>query len=705
MDNLVAIGKEVLKKKWLMPLIAAVGPIIFWGGLIIVAILLVLGPIMDTLEAIEDFYDGVVAFFSGGQGNGEDNNFMENMSFLGTDDEKVLEASAKLQEKAQKIYDEYNEKANAKIDMPLILSTIYYPIKTAYDEEAWNENNANENTSCSINSGNACDFISKNINRIEELAKKMITVTETTYSCKETGSYVNENNETEITYGPDTKISSKEVDVDNFPSNKVCLNAGDTYITYSYSVDEKKYDDFLVADYLKRSDVADIYDIPNDKLDDELYLRGLVEEIHDLANIVKIFFEENVGVGGYTGCSSCSYNMPGYRNGEDFYNFDEPLMITNLKVQLLECGNSGQPIAGEPLVDFEKYILGVVNAENHNGPEEALKAQAIAARSYSLTRPFIMGSSVGHSLSNENGEWILKIRNCTEDQVYCDPDKGCWSDSSDGSTTIYSGQKEGAVYSRAPLDVENNPSDALLKKVVPTVAGVVLADEEGRVVNAPYVAAVQTAWNEAANNGDDYAAILVNKYDGDNFNIQISPSNCSNTCDFAQWKQYDPLWKGTTLGGSTLGAIGCAATSVAIQIANSGVAVSISPFNPGTFVEKMNENGGFSGNNIIWAAPEKKPPENPMAPDFIYDGFRSISGTSSEKATQVQEHINDGCYLVMEVKERPGQHWVAIDYVSNGRIYMMDPGSKETDLWAQYPYTENLALHYLLICYKVKSGL
>ena len=72
------------------------------------------------------------------------------------------------------------------------------------------------------------------------------------------------------------------------------------------------------------------------------------------------------------------------------------------------------------VVDLETYITGVVYAEiGGTSNYEALKTQAVAARTYLMT------SNDGKE-TNENGETIFKIRNCNERQVYCDPAKGCW---------------------------------------------------------------------------------------------------------------------------------------------------------------------------------------------------------------------------------------------------------------------------------------
>ena len=103
-------------------------------------------------------------------------------------------------------------------------------------------------------------------------------------------------------------------------------------------------------------------------------------------------------IGGDSEASSG--NNTSYASGTCSYNVNGQT-VSNIKVRLLNCeGNT--PVAGEDLIDFETYITGVVYQENSNGGYEALKAQAIAARSYALTRPKQMGNAVGISLKEEN---------------------------------------------------------------------------------------------------------------------------------------------------------------------------------------------------------------------------------------------------------------------------------------------------------------
>lgn len=193
--------------------------------------------------------------------------------------------------------------------------------------------------------------------------------------------------------------------------------------------------------------------------------------------------------------------------------------VSDIKVRLLKC-EGYDPIPNEELIDFETYIIGVVSQENGNGPYEALKAQAVAARSYALTRPKEMGGAYGLSLENENGQWILQIRNCTNDQVFCNPYKGCWSKIRGGQTgkgikdedcTIYTGSTTNESYWNGPILSQ----DSEIKKAVEETQGEVLVNSDGEIVYTTYLASNQKKWNSLANQGYDYFEILVEEYGSD----------------------------------------------------------------------------------------------------------------------------------------------------------------------------------------------
>lgn len=386
---------------------------------------------------------------------------------------------------------------------------------------------------------------------------------------------------------------------------------------------------------------------------------------------------------------SCVYKAKGFSNGSKTVKQD--VEIKDLKVRLMECDGS-KPVAGEELIDFEKYILGVTYQENGGGSDEAIKTQAVAARSYALSRPAMMGNAGGTKLYKDGEQWILQLRACTNDQAYCDPDKGCWSNNAGGEgSTIHSGQNSSKVWSRGPL-----AQDSKIRSLVSSTNGQVLVNSNGYILNTSYLNTDQQKWNSSFP-GLDYKQILLQYY---NNNRKVGASNivsmsCSSSRvssgNFVNWKQYDSTWGSINLGNSsnTIRSSGCLVTSIAMLISKSGVPVNVNTFNPGTFVKALNSNNGFDGNgNFYWNTVSK------ISSNFIYQNKKSVLGLSKvDKLNTLKSLLDDGYYVVAEVKGNTGQHWVAVDNIDNGTIRMLDPASNSNDMWSQYNWanTSNFA--------------
>ncbi len=165
--------------------------------------------------------------------------------------------------------------------------------------------------------------------------------------------------------------------------------------------------------------------------------------------------------------------------------------------------------------------------------------------------------------------------------------------------------------------------------------------------------------------------------------------------EYMDWRQRGATWSSVRIGNtsSTIGDIGCLVTSVAILIQKAGVAPpTITPFNPGTFVEALNKNGGFdSGGNLQYA------PINKVVPDFKYIGNVSLRNkTREEKLTLITQYFNQGYYLTVEVKgaTEGNQHWVAIIGIDGNNIKMVDPASNHTDMWSAYEFSKTSQFNY-----------
>ena len=381
---------------------------------------------------------------------------------------------------------------------------------------------------------------------------------------------------------------------------------------------------------------------------------------------------ENTSEGGV-----CSYNVSGKN-------------VSNIKVRLLQCpdGKEGEPIEGEELVDFEKYILGVVYAEVGGGAGAGAKAQAIAARSYSLIRTNPAGETGPKKQSD--GTWVISLRNCTRTQVYCDPDKGCTV--KNGATnatnnTVYSGKIAGKQQYKGPMAQNDKTREAIA-----STAGRVALNAKGEVSATDYTQTQQDLFDKYAKEGMDEFEIIKKVYPHVNSiqsSCQSTTSTNEITGDFTGWKQCNAPWSNIEIGSSSKNIcdIGCAATSVSIQIASSKTNISIPTLNPGTFVKTLNSNGGFtSGGAILW---EKAAV---VAPKFKYLERENISGNVETKANKLKEYLNNKEYVIIGVHKSAHEdlsQGVALNKVVDNDVYMFDPGSSATKLFDKYPYTKN----------------
>ena len=254
---------------------------------------------------------------------------------------------------------------------------------------------------------------------------------------------------------------------------------------------------------------------------------------------------------------SCVYEIKGfYIEGRG--NVAKSMSITDLKVRLMQCGGSygsgtwGEPLEGEELVPFEQYILGVAYQEIGPGaPDEAIKAQMVAARSFALARPTSMGNSLGKKLEQENGQWILQMSSCVADQVYCNPNLGC-SAMNDGEQygTVRSGVDHGKKF-KDPM-----PADHKMRTLANETMGEVLVNDQGYVISANYASKIQNKFSELAKQGLNYKQILLQVYgnaqDIDKMSCNTgSGSGCNSTGStgpYAGWKQGDPAWSTITIG-------------------------------------------------------------------------------------------------------------------------------------------------------------
>lgn len=395
----------------------------------------------------------------------------------------------------------------------------------------------------------------------------------------------------------------------------------------------------------------------------------------DLKYDIGNYHSDSSYIGNYG--SSSSFKI----NGKEFSG--------KIKVRLYKNDSFELVYSDDRLIDFDKYILGVAYQEVGGGTdsvsEQAFKTQAIAARSYALTRGIGMPEEL--KLTEENGYIVVNIRQTTSDQAYCDPDLG-----------YYAGQLNNCSSGHPKLS-----ADSPLRKWAQEVEGLVLVDSKGNIVNTPYFNVDQNKWRSMANNGMKYDEILIKHYDSANsgYTIKRINSAVSNT-EAENWKQCDSRWGALTVRKQTICQIGCALTSVSIQIARSGTPTKVSgEFNPGTFMKAHRSNGGFSTNDsITWNV-------TGVAPGFKLISSSYLSGTKEEKIRDIGNKISNNEYVVLGVRYSVGGdigHYVAVNYVDSGEIYTFDPNSsKKGQLFVDYPAMKESSVKFQVLRYKLEE--
>ncbi len=366
---------------------------------------------------------------------------------------------------------------------------------------------------------------------------------------------------------------------------------------------------------------------------------------------------------------------------------------SNFKVRLYKNDSFELVYSDDRLIDFDKYILGVAYQEVGGGTdsisEQVFKAQAIAARSYALTRGKKMAGVKALQITEENGYSVINIRQTVSDQAYCDPDEGY----------LPSGQLSNCSSGHLRL-----PDDSPLRKWAKEVEGVVLVDSNGEVVYTPYNIDDQTVWRALAQSGMTSDEIILKHYNAaeKGYTLNATCVKTSSVEGAEGWKQCDPRWGNMYVGSKTICSIGCALTSISIQLARSGVQLNVSgEFNPGTFMQTHKSNGGFSDNIITWNVSR-------IAPNFkLIASHEALFGTKENKINTLKKYAANGEYIVLGVRHGVGQdigHYVAYNDSSSDEIFIFDPAGNTTGkLFHDYPAMANAITSFQVVRYKVEG--
>ena len=176
--------------------------------------------------------------------------------------------------------------------------------------------------------------------------------------------------------------------------------------------------------------------------------------------------------------------------------------LNEITVELKDC--DGQVFAS---TDFKDYIIGVVYAEVGGAADNPnyAKTQMAAAISYSINR---------HNNYQKGSRISMRSGNC--DQVYCCPNKGCHSKSSNINcggfkcTSYVNGANSSGKYWKGKM---SDSTYTILSSYYDEVSQFLIVDESAKkVFSAHYVSTYQNRWENLAKQGYEWTTILQNEY-------------------------------------------------------------------------------------------------------------------------------------------------------------------------------------------------
>ena len=161
--------------------------------------------------------------------------------------------------------------------------------------------------------------------------------------------------------------------------------------------------------------------------------------------------------------------------------------------------------------------------------------------------------------------------------------------------------------------------------------------------------------------------------------------------EYTTWSQLDERWSGVDMNGTTVGRSGCLITSLSIMamhsdsiddkaLENLGIS-DISEFNPGVLANAYSSRGAFNyyGGIASWGTISQ------IIPSITFVRDSNLKSTDKEGiAAEIKEMLDSGLHIILNVN---GHHWVYIEGVYEGEIFMFDPASSERIVTDYYTLT------------------
>ena len=410
---------------------------------------------------------------------------------------------------------------------------------------------------------------------------------------------------------------------------------------------EETYRKFLTEEYFPQYISAARVDAAVDRVFE--YIEKYMDRVHPKTS----------GCSTVTG-GSCQYSLKGVHG----YNTD-PLTISNLQVRLMSssfCGGTDGKALDEDLVPFENYVLGVTYGEIGQAfNTETEKVHMVAARSFALARPTVMGNSSGVKYVTSGGQTVLQLRSCVADQVYCNTELGCSKDVAAGNQygIVYSGANTHANTYKEPL---SNYPNSTLKSSWQETLGMVGLDKDGKVVEMGYAVGNGNkddwVWKRWAESGMDYVQIILRAYPEVTEIKKMNCSSTSETTDSAFLQVAARIWKQIANDGYQY-------TSGSVAVPPSDKKINCSAFVNWVLYEYgfKDEFGSNTYDTVSF-----------VSTDWTTKmGWQEVSVAASEDVTS---KLRAGDILVRDAGGGANGHMNIIASVDDGKILAYDAGSE-----------------------------
>lgn len=375
-----------------------------------------------------------------------------------------------------------------------------------------------------------------------------------------------------------------------------------------------------------------------------------------------------------------------YEITEEYYNlYGEKNSSSSIGIFSGTLCPNGITVKGYGTLSLEDYVAGVIQHEAYTSEGgEALKAQAIAARTYAV---------------NSTDYCKRPIDNSTASQTFSSNPSGAAkaaAQATSGMILTYNGNIFSSQYDSfcfkdgdCPDSTNNGSSYSVTYTKLPSGERhtITLSDHAqfSRITSGQGHARgmSQLVSYQMAKEGKSYDEILRYFY---STGIEIvKPSSSVN------WKQCDSAWGHIKLGGSegaSLCEIGCYVTSIAILIAQSGAPTTLgADFNPGTFAQYLISHNAFSNGGSL---------DSLSSVSSLVSGFSVGNPDYNTSVDNIRSYLSSGKYVQIHIKRPNGtQHFIAVTGVEGDKVHISDPGNNCSVLSDCYPssYLSDLRIY------------